>query len=98
MKHDPKYYADAIFEALHRERPNKMGAERYRIMLAVLEDDEMREETCRKCGGSGRVTVTCERSGGTWYDEDRKCPGPWDGGCDGTGKIRRLQFGTGVRA
>jgi hypothetical protein len=97
MKHSPEYYANAIFEALHREKPNQMGRDRYRIMLAVLKDDEMREETCRKCRGRGKITVTCESSGGTFYDETRKCPGPWDDGCEGTGKIRRLQFNTGTR-
>lgn len=93
----PKENADAIFEALCRENP-KLGRDRYRIILAVLEGAEMREETCRQCHGRGKITVTCESSGGTFYNETRKCPGSWDDGCDGTGKIRRLQFNTRVRA
>jgi hypothetical protein len=87
----PKENADAIFEALYREKPQR-GADRYRIMLAILEGAEMREQTCPKCGGAGKLDYDCERSGGTWYTETRKCPGPWDGGCEGTGKIRRLIY------
>lgn len=87
---DAKWYADAIFEALHRESP-ELGRDRYRIMLEILKGAEMREEKCRKCRGGGKIVVTCESSGGSLYDEKRTCPGPWDGGCEGTGKIRRLQ-------
>ena len=88
----PRENADAIWEALEREDSLVKRVGRYRVILAILEGAEMREERCGKCGGGGSYDVTVESSGGTWYSEKRKCPGAWDYGCDGTGKVRRLQM------
>jgi len=70
-----KKKASDIVEALYRDGYLKLqykGAER--IIESLLDGTYMMVKVeCKECLSSTRVVVTCESSGGSFYDEDRGC-------------------------
>ncbi len=91
----PEWMADAIIEVLRREKDllKRFGARE--LVFALLNGAEMEMRPCQDrrlneacgSGGRGKVKVTCESSGGSFYDEVRNCEN-----CDGKGEVRRLKF------
>lgn len=82
----PEENARALCEVMMREDDLLRRFGRYLVFLTVLEGAEMKEITCPKCRGSGRVSPDA----GTFYRDTRPCYIP--AGCNETGKIRKLQM------
>lgn len=93
----PEWYADAIVEILCREKNLIERFGKRELIRALLAGAEMEWRPCRDrgfgygedcgSGGKGKVKVTCERSGGSYYIEIRDCEA-----CRGKGEVRRLKY------
>jgi len=99
----PEWLTDAILEVLQRERDLIQRFGRRELILALLNGEaEMELRPCQwqpsswgrsfgdggcGSGGSGKVKVICESSGGSFYEEIRECEN-----CRGAGQVRRLKF------
>lgn len=94
----PDWIADAIMVVLKREKNliERFGVRE--LVLSILKgesDIETRECGSKQygwgehCGsaGKGKVRVTCESSGGSFYEEVRDCES-----CRGSGEVQRLKF------
>lgn len=83
---DPGVMAGVIDEALQREGELMTRIGRRRLIEGLLRGQvEVRKIECTYCRGKGKRTVEVERSGGSFYDEERTC-----GYCDGAGRVQRV--------
>lgn len=93
----PEWLADVIVEILRREKDLLQRFGSRELILALLSGADMEMRPCKDrrfgwgeacgSGGRGKVRLTCERSGGSLYEEVRDCEN-----CAGKGEVRRLKF------